>query len=71
MNFSSIQNKIKQNKGVKKLQEIWDENPLLVIGVAVAAMSATAKLVDAISSAKSKKAYAHVMMRSSRTRQTW
>lgn len=52
--------KIKNNKGVKKLQEIWDENPLLVIGVGIGVLTATAKIVDAVSAAKSRRAYANM-----------
>ena len=44
--------------GLKKLKEVWDENPLVVIGVVGASLAATARFIDAISGVQSKRAYA-------------
>lgn len=41
-----------------KLKKHWDENPLVVIAVAVGAVSAVAKLIDALSAAQGRRAYA-------------
>ncbi len=45
-------------KGVDKIRETWEENPVLVIGVTAAALTAAAKFIDAVSSARSRRAYA-------------
>jgi hypothetical protein len=41
-----------------KLKKEWDENPLQVIAVTALAATAAAKLIEAVSSARSKSAYA-------------
>ncbi len=46
------------NKGLDKLRHAWEENPLLVIGIYTAAAGTTAQLINAISSARSRRAYA-------------
>lgn len=40
------------------LKRAWDENPLLVLGVAAAAVTSVAKLTDAVSAAQGRRAYA-------------
>jgi hypothetical protein len=42
----------------EKLRDAWNNNPLLVIGVAAGAITAAAKLIDAITSAQGRRAYA-------------
>ncbi len=41
-----------------KLKKHFDENPLMVIGIGVLAVTATAKLIDAMSVAQGRRAYA-------------
>lgn len=41
-----------------KLKRAWDENPLAVIGIGALAITATAKLVDSLSAAQGRRAYA-------------
>lgn len=41
-----------------KLKQQWDENPVAVIGVAALAVTAAAKLIDAMSAAQGRRAYA-------------
>ena len=41
-----------------KLKRAWDENPLAVIAIGALAVTAAAKLVDAMSAAQGRKAYA-------------
>jgi len=41
-----------------KLKKYWDENPLEVIAVASGAAIAVAKIVDAVSAAQGRRAYA-------------
>lgn len=48
----------KLNRGLEKLKEAWNENPIGVCVVAAAVMTAAGKLIDSIGSYQSKKAYA-------------
>jgi len=41
----------------EKLETQWNENPLQVIAIAALATTAAAKLVDALSAAKGRRAY--------------
>jgi hypothetical protein len=41
-----------------KLKMYWDENPLAVITVGALAVTAAAKLIDAMSAAQGRRAYA-------------
>lgn len=41
-----------------KLKKAWDENPLAVIGIGAIAVTAAAKLIDAMSAAQGRRAYA-------------
>lgn len=41
-----------------RLKDAWNENPLLVIGVATGACMAVAKLIEAVSGVQSKRAFA-------------
>jgi hypothetical protein len=41
-----------------KLKAYWNDNPLGVIGVAAAVVTATAKLLDTVSAAQGRRAYA-------------
>ena len=43
---------------VDKLKAQFNENPVLVIGVGAGAVTAAAKLIDAVSAAQGRKAYA-------------
>lgn len=43
---------------IDKLKQAWNDNPLAVIGVGAAAITAIAKLIDTASSAQSRRAYA-------------
>lgn len=40
------------------LKRAWNENPMLVLGVGAAAVTSVAKLLDAVSAAQGRKAYA-------------
>lgn len=65
---------ISHNKGVRKLKEMWDENPVAVLTIAFAGIAATAKLVDSVSSIRSKRAYANatrIRVTERRARHTW
>ena len=42
----------------QKLEQAWNENPLQVIAAGAFAVTATAKLIDAVSAAQGRKAYA-------------
>jgi hypothetical protein len=44
--------------GVEKILRAFDENPLAVITVAAMAMTAVAKLIDAVGGVQSRRAYA-------------
>jgi hypothetical protein len=44
--------------GVDKLIAAFNENPLLVIAIGAAAMTAAAKLIDAVSAVQGRRAYA-------------
>lgn len=46
-----------------KLKEAWNENPMAVIGVAAAAATAGAKLLDSVSATRSRKAYTKMINR--------
>jgi len=41
-----------------KLKQAWDENPVAVIAVGALAATAAAKLIDAMSAAQGRRAYA-------------
>ena len=41
-----------------KLKKAWDDNPLMVIGIGVVAVTAAAKLIDSVSVAQGRRAYA-------------
>lgn len=45
-------------QGVERLRQEWNENPVVVIGVVAMAGTAAAKLVDALSAAQGRRAYA-------------
>ena len=47
----------------ERLKKEWNENPLQVIAVAALAANAAAKLIDAVSSSRSKNAYARQINR--------
>lgn len=54
----------RDSTAVRKLEEAWNENPLLVIGVAAGFMMAASKLIDSVSGIRSRQAYARRMNRS-------
>jgi hypothetical protein len=41
-----------------KLKKAWDENPLAVVAIGALAITATAKLIDSMSAAQGRRAYA-------------
>lgn len=43
---------------VKSFKKIWNENPVAVISAGALAVTAAAKLIDALSSARGRRAYA-------------
>lgn len=47
----------------ERLKKEWNENPLQCIAVAALAATAAAKLIDAVSSSRSKSAYARMANR--------
>lgn len=55
---------LRDNGAVSRLEEAWNENPLLVIGVAAGLMMAASKLIDSVSGIRSRQAYARRMNRS-------
>lgn len=56
--IKSIKDAIGRNRGVQKIRQTWDENPLAVIGVAVATLSATARIISAVNSMRSRRIWA-------------
>lgn len=46
-----------------KLKNAWNENPLLVIAVVGGALGATAKVIDSMSAAQSRRAYSKMINR--------
>lgn len=44
--------------GLKKLRDMWNENPLTVIASVAVLLHGTAKFIDAVSGIPSKRAYA-------------
>ncbi len=57
-NVTNITDSFKTNKGLKKLRDKFNEDPVAVILVFAAAATATAKIIDAMSAAQGRKAYA-------------
>ena len=51
----------KNSKAFDKLRDAWNDNPLLVIGVATGACMAVAKLIEAVGGVQSRRAYARRM----------
>lgn len=49
---------LKRQIVLDKLKRQWEENPLAVIGVGGVAVTALAKLIDAMSAAQGRRAYA-------------
>jgi hypoxanthine-guanine phosphoribosyltransferase len=47
-----------QPTAIDRLKDAWNENPLLVIGVATGACMAIAKLIEAVSGVQGRRAYA-------------
>jgi hypothetical protein len=41
-----------------KLKKAWDENPLAVVAIGALAVTAAAKLIDSMSAAQGRRAYA-------------
>lgn len=49
---------------MQKLKQSWNENPMAVIGLGVAALAAAGKFIDAVSSIQGRRAYAkHAKLR--------
>jgi hypothetical protein len=57
-------------KGADKLRQQWEENPLMVIGVAGASAAGISKLLDTLASVQSKRAYARLMKQRERERRS-
>lgn len=55
--------RFRDSTAVRKLEEAWNENPLLVIGVAAGFMMAASRLIDSVSGIRSRAAYAKRMNR--------
>lgn len=55
--------RFRDQPAIRKLEEAWNENPLLVIGVAAGFMMAASKLIDSVSGIRSRQAYARRMNR--------
>ena len=53
--------KDKNSTAFDKLRNAWNDNPLLVIGVATGATMAVAKLIEAVGGVQSRRAYARRM----------
>ena len=53
--------RFKKPKAWDKIKEAWEENPMLVIAVGTAAVTALGKLIDAASGVQSRRAYAKRM----------
>lgn len=54
--------------GLEKLEKAWNDNPLLVIGVATGAAMSIAKIVEAVSSVQGRRAYAKQVNMKARNR---
>lgn len=52
----------------EKLKKAWNENPIAVIGVGAVAVSAAAQLLNALSAAQGRRAYAKQIDYKIRTR---
>ena len=46
------------SRAIDKIKDAWNDNPLLVIGVATGAVIAISRIIDAVSSAQGRRAYA-------------
>ena len=46
------------NEGLRKLKRKWDENPTQVLSAGALAITALAKLIDSVSAAQGRHAYA-------------
>lgn len=57
-NSDRIHEGIGKPTAVDKLRQAWDDNPLVVIGVFSGACMAVARIIDAVSSAQGRRAYA-------------
>jgi hypothetical protein len=49
--------------GVDKLLALWNENPIMVMFAGAAVMTATSKLIDAVSGIQGRRAYAKMANR--------
>lgn len=56
--YDANMNKVPNTTGLEKIRQAWDDNPLVVIGVISGACMAVAKIIDAVSSAQGRRAYA-------------
>jgi len=52
----------------KKLEQFWNENPVQAIALGALAMTAMAKFIDAVGSARSRNAYAKMAQQSVKRR---
>jgi len=44
--------------GLRRLKEQWEENPMAVMAITVAALTAASKFIDSISAVQGRRAYA-------------
>jgi hypothetical protein len=54
----TAKDKVVKSTAWMKLEEAWNENPLTVIAVGAGALIAVSKIIDSVSSARSRRAYA-------------
>jgi hypothetical protein len=58
IDMEKAKKKMTENKAIERLKQEWNENPILVIGVFAAAVTALSKLIDSVSGIQSRRAYA-------------
>jgi hypothetical protein len=46
------------NKGIEKVKQFWEDHPMETIGIGILAITAAARLIDAMSAAQGRRAYA-------------
>ncbi|MET0785754.1 MAG: hypothetical protein ABWY25_03535 [Paenisporosarcina sp.] len=56
--FAIMKKGFVMNKGIEKLKRFWEEHPMETIGIGILAVTAAAKLLDAMSAAQGRRAYA-------------
>lgn len=54
-------------EGLKKLKQMWDENPLAVLAVVGASLAGVGKLIDSMGGVQSRRAYAKQVNRKNKS----